>query len=201
MTRRHGSRIQAASHRRPVPQRPDRASAGARRGRTTGWIESIGADIRFALKFFARKPLSSTTIVLVLAIGIAGSATVYSALQSAITRPPPGVPSDVPLVLLRRMSRLKEQPSWSRARFSYPTLREISALRSVFSAVAGWTESTVTVDVAGGLDGATAKVEFVTDGYFSVVGLRPTHGSTLPPPPLHAPAEPQLVAVISESMW
>lgn len=179
----------------------DAASANARRVRTTGWLESVGADIRFALKLFARKPLSSTTIVLVLAIGIAGSATVYGALQSAIMRPPPGVPSDVPLVLLRRMSRAKEQPSWSRARFSYPTVREMSALRSVFSAVAGWTESTVTVDVAGALDGATAKVEFVTDDYFSVVGLRPVYGSTLPTPPPHAAAEPQLVAVISESMW
>src|SRR5215216_18966 len=29
-----------------------------------GWVESIGADIRFAFRFFARKPLSSATIVL-----------------------------------------------------------------------------------------------------------------------------------------
>ena len=179
----------------------DAESAGARRGRTTGWIESIGADIRFALKLFARKPLSSTTVVLVLAIGIAGSATAYGLLQSAIMRPPPGVPNDVSFVLLRRMSRPKERPLWPRARFSSPTLREMSELRSVFSAVAGWTEGTVRVDVVGALDGAAAKAQFVTDGYFSVVGLRPAYGSTLPTPPPHAPAEPQLVAVISESMW
>ena len=96
----------------------------------------------------------------------------------------------------------KEQPLWSRARFSYPTLREMSALRSVFSAVAGWTESTVSRR-RGGRTGrrGTRKLQFVTDGYFSVVGLRPAYGSTLPTPPPHATAEPQLVAVISESMW
>ena len=168
---------------------------------TMGWLESVGADIRFALRIFARRRLSSMTIVLVLAIGIAGCATVYGLLQSAIMRPPPGLPHDASLVLLRRMARPKEQPLWSRARFSYPTLREMSALRSVFSAVAGWTESTVTVDVAGALDGAAANAQFVTDGYFSVVGLRPAYGSLLPTVPPHAGVEPQLVAVISESMW
>ena len=156
------------------------ASADARGEPATNWIESVGADIRFALKLFARKPLSSTTIVLVLAIGIAGCATAYGLLQSAIMRPPPGVPDDVSLVLVRRMARPKEQPLWSRARFSYPTLREMSAMRSVFSAVAGWTESTVTVDAVGALDGATARAQFVTDGYFSILGVRPAYGSTLP---------------------
>jgi hypothetical protein len=140
-------------------------------------------------------------VVLVLALGIAGSATAFSALQSAVMRPPPGVPSDVPLVLLRQRSRPKEQPGWSRARLSYPALREMSALHSVFSAVAGWAESTVTVDVDSALTGATAKAQFVTDGYFSVVGLHPAFGSLLPSPPRDANGQPQLVAVIAESMW
>ena len=39
----------------------------ARDIRPARWIDSVGADIRFAFRFFARKPLSSTTIVLVLA--------------------------------------------------------------------------------------------------------------------------------------
>jgi hypothetical protein len=81
----------------------------------------------------SRKPLSSATIVLVLAIGIAGYAAVFGLLQSAIMRPPPGVPSDVPLVLLRGMVRQKEQPSWSPMRFSYPAVREMSGLRTIGS--------------------------------------------------------------------
>src|SRR6185503_9329977 len=67
----------------------------ARDARGGRWIDSIGADVRFAFRFFARKPLSSITIVLVLAIGIAGYAAVFGLLQSAILRPPPGVPRDV----------------------------------------------------------------------------------------------------------
>ena len=49
-----------------------------------------------------------------------GSARSSASLQSAIMRPPPGVPSDVALVLVRRMARPEGAALWSRARFSYP---------------------------------------------------------------------------------
>jgi predicted permease len=173
----------------------------ARDARGVRWIDSIGADIRFAFRFFGRKPLSSITIVLVLAIGIATYAAVFGLLQSAILRPPPGVPRDVPLVLLREMARQKEQPQWWPTRFSYPALREMSALRTIFSAVTGWTESDVVVDSPGALDRAKTTAQFVTDGYFSIVGLRPAFGSALPATASGASVESQLVTVISDAMW
>ncbi len=173
----------------------------ARDARGVGWLESIGADIRFAFRFFARKPLSSATIVLVLAIGIAGYAAVFGLLQSAILRPPPGVPRDVPLVLLRGMVREKGQPRWWPTAFSYPELREMTALNTIFSSVTGWTESDAVVDMPGALDRATTTVQFVTDGYFSIVGLRPAYGSGLPATSPGAAAESQLVGVISYAMW
>src|SRR5215212_4326469 len=40
----------------------------ARDARGVRWVDSIGADVRFAFRFFARKPLSSITIVVVLAL-------------------------------------------------------------------------------------------------------------------------------------
>jgi predicted permease len=172
-----------------------------RDARGVRWIESVGADIRFAFRFFARKPLSSATIVLVLAIGIAGYAATFGLLQSATMRPPPGVPADVPLVLLREMVRQQGQPSWETRRISYPELREMSELRTIFSSVAGWTESDVVAEVPGALDHATTSVHFVTDGYFGVVGRRLAHGSALPATIAGAPNEAHLVAVISHAMW
>jgi predicted permease len=172
-----------------------------RDARRTRWLESIAADVRFAFRFFARKPLSSATIVLVLAVGIAGYAAVFGLLQSAILRPPPGVPDDVPLVLLRGMVRQQEQPLWSPHRFSYPELREISSLRAIFSAVTGWTESSVIADMPGVLDHSTVRAHFVTDGYFATVGLPPAQGSALPATGPGAPSETQRVAVISHTMW
>jgi len=172
-----------------------------RDARRTRWIESTFADVRFAFRYFKRKPLSSVTIVLVLAFGIAGYAALFGLLQSAIMRPPPGVPGDVPLVVLRGMVRQKDQPLWQPMGISYPELREMSALRTVFSAVTGWTEGNVVVDAPGALDRASARVQFVTDGYFSIVGLRPASGSGLPASVPGAAVESQLVGVISDAMW
>ena len=152
----------------------------ARDARPARWIDSVGADVRFAFRFFARKPLSSATIVLALAFGIGGSAALFSFVQSAIMRPLPGVLRDVPLVLVLGTVREKEQPRPMPMRFSYTALREMSNLRTIFSAVAGWTESNVVVDGPGALDHAATQVHFVTDGYFSVIGLRPAHGSGVP---------------------
>ena len=173
----------------------------ARDARGVRWVDSIAADVRFAFRFFARKPLSSATIVLVLALGIGGYAVVFGLLQSATLRPPPGLSDDVPLALVRAKMREKDQRPWSRTRFSYPALREMAALRPIFSAVAGWADDNVVVDAPGALDHVTARVHFVTDGYFSIVGLRVTHGSALPAATPGASAESQLVCVISYAMW
>ena len=169
--------------------------------RPARWFDSVAADVRFAFRFFARKPLSSVTIVLVLALGIAGYAAVFGLMQSATVRPPPGVPDSVPLVRLRGMVRQKEQPSWSLMRFSYPELRDMTGLRTIFSAVTAWTENDVVADMPGVLDHAKARVQFVTDGYFSVVGLRLARGSALPAAGAGASAESQFVGVISDAMW
>ncbi len=172
-----------------------------RDARGVGWIDSIGADVRFAFRFFARKPLSSATIVLALAFGIGGSAALFSFVQSAITRPLPGVPRDVPLVLVLGTVREKEEPRPMPMRFSYVALREMSNLRTIFSAVTAWTESKVVVDVPGALDHAATQVHFVTDDYFSVLGVRPAYGSSFPTTDPAAPAESHLMAVISDAMW
>jgi predicted permease len=173
----------------------------ARDARPARWIDSVDADIRFAFRFFARKPLSSATIVLALAFGIGGSAAQFGFVQSAIMRPLPGVPRDVPLVLVRGTVREKEQPRPFPMRFSYTAVRELSELRAIFSDVAGWTESNVVVDVPGALDHAATHVHFVTDGYFSVIGLRLSRGSGFAATDPSVRAESQLMAVISDAMW
>ena len=164
-------------------------------------LESVAADIRFAFRFFARKPLSSITIVLVLAFGVAGYAAFFTLLQSARMRPPPGMPDDASLVLVRATMREQDRPQWMTTRFSYGALREISELRTIFSSVTGWSENDVVVDAPGALDHKLTRAHFVTDDYFSIIGVRPARGSALPAPPPGAPAESQLVAVISDAMW
>src|SRR5262245_18704011 len=56
----------------------------ARDVRPARWIDALGQDVRFAFRFFARKPLSAAAIVLALAFGIGTYAAVFGFVQSAI---------------------------------------------------------------------------------------------------------------------
>src|SRR5688572_9142792 len=121
-------------------------------------------------------------------------------LRGFKSRPAPGVRRDVELVRLRGMWRPADDPNWWPRRFSYPELRRMAETRGVFSAVAGWTMSSAVVDVPGTIDGATARVYFVTDDYFRITELRPTYGPGLPRD-YSAGTEDLHVAVISHGMW
>jgi predicted permease len=174
----------------------------ARDARPARWVESVGADVRFAFRFFKRKPLSSATIVLTLALGIGGYAALFGFVQGAVMQPlSRAIPRDVPLALVNGTVREKDQRTSSPMKFSYTALREMGELHSIFAAVGGWTESNVVVDAPGALERAATRVQFVTDGYFPVIGLRPAHGSGFPATDPSAPAESHLTAVISDAMW
>jgi putative ABC transport system permease protein len=164
-------------------------------------LESVRADLRFAFRYFARHPLSATMIVLILALGIGGHVVSFSLVRAFFTRPPAGLPtSDKAAVRIRGMERSKYDVEWQTRLFSYPELRELTSLNTTFSAVAGWTESEVTVDLPGVFDGEPLRAYFVTDAYFTTLGLRPTHGPGLPRTG-DAANEAQLVGVITDAMW
>ena len=175
----------------------------ARDARGARWIESLVGDVRFALRHFARRPLGTVTIVLILALGIGGHAAVFSVVQAYSTRPAPGVPRDDALVRLRAKERGPDDGRWFMRPFSYPELRDLSAMKEVFSSVAGW-EAQDGIVAIGGNDGgggesAMARIHFVTDNYFSTLGVPLTLGPGLPPS--GGDERGELSAIISEAMW
>jgi len=107
-----------------------------RDARPASFIHSMLGDIRFALRYYRRKPLASATIVLVLAIGIGGHAFQMSLLVGVVSNRAPGMPSDVPLVRIRGMQRPKDVPKWVGAPLSYSAVREIEKLSGTFSSTA-----------------------------------------------------------------
>lgn len=169
----------------------------ARDARGTGWIDALRGDVRFAFRYFARKPLASATIVLVLALGIGGHAFQFSMVLAIFTRTNPGVPRDIPLVRVRAMQRAKNNPEWWRFALSYPEVRDVAGLRSSFARVAAWTSADVVMSAKGNLDGVTTDASFVTDDYFSVLELQPSQGPGLP----RSGATDPLAAVISYATW
>jgi hypothetical protein len=84
----------------------------AREARGAKWITDLGEDLRHALRYFRRTPLSSITIVLTLALGIGFSSAGFSVLDGLLFRPAPGVPMTL------RWSRSAGGPTCRRSRES-----------------------------------------------------------------------------------
>jgi len=160
--------------------------------RGTHGLDTLLGDIRFALRHFARNPLSTLTMVAVLSIGIAINVVLFTMVYSFTDRPPSGVRASDDLVRIRG-SQLGLD---SRIELAF-TLDEVEAyagLGSHFAAVAAWASHLVTAG-GSGVQETTVTATFVTDDYFNVLGVQPLRGRAL------IKGDDAQVAVLSHAAW
>ncbi|MEP6834933.1 MAG: FtsX-like permease family protein [Gemmatimonas sp.] len=133
------------------------------------WVDNLRADVRYALRHFARTPLTTITILFAMLLGVGGNAALYSVMQPLLFRTPPGVPNDPSLVMIRGT----EGPSGRIYReLSYPELLDFAA-QSVFAAVAGFRAADVAVDLGSGAeDILSVRTNYVTPNFFNVLGAK-----------------------------
>ena len=142
----------------------------ARDSRGGRWVNEFTTDVKYAMRYFARTPLTSLTIVFTLLLGIGLNAAAYSFGQGYLYNPPPGVPNDVSLLALRGTERYDGR--LQKRSFSYPELQDYAA-QPVFASVAGWTPTSVVMDLGDGDEGIVGAVAlYVTPNYFSALNLR-----------------------------
>jgi len=129
-------------------------------------LESIWADVRFALRQLRRSPGFTITAVLTLALGIGANAVVFSLLNALILRPV-NVPQGQNLYLIERGS--ERAPS-----NSYPDYVDLRDRNQSFDGLAA-TE----IDKAGlDANGNTYPVWLyeASGNYFDILGIRPYIG-------------------------
>src|SRR5215207_1050363 len=169
----------------------------ARDARGGQWVDNLAADLRYALRCFARTPLATITIVLTLGLGIGFSSAVFSVLSGIFLRPAPGVPDDPALVKIRGQS--SEAP-FAR-RLSFPELSTYAAATGTFASVAGWATSGVIVDPGVGHSApVSASAQFVTPNYWSTLGLRLPAGRAFGQSRLDELSPPELTAILSDAL-
>lgn len=148
----------------------------ARDVRGGGWIDTLRADCRFALRHFGRRFGTTAVMCIVLIGGMSISITLFSFVRSYAVKPPSGVTAAPDLVRIRGSN---STPEGERASRSFPEdeFREYEKLTTQFASVAGWTDANVLVVPVGTagppLEGRST---FVTDNYFTVLGIRPSLG-------------------------
>src|SRR5690606_17468369 len=144
----------------------------ARYARGTVWLETVAADARYATRQFARRPLTTAAMLLVLTLGLAISTLLFTFVHAYATLPPAGMTAAPDLVRIRGT---RDAGVFGRAvrTFGEAELRAYTSLGHVFREVAGWTEAAVPVRRMAGARAEAADATFVTGDYFGVMGVRP----------------------------
>jgi predicted permease len=165
-------------------------------------MNQLKQDLRFALRYFRRTPITTITMILVLAIGIGVNSALFVVLSSIVARPVPGISHDKSLVRLRTLQRFRQADlSLSVRAASYPEFQDYAARTDVFAATVASVPTTAVIDQAGATRVPTAvAIEFVTPTYFQTLGIQLVAGPGLPMTEAGA-SSPDPVAVISNSLW
>ena len=195
MTREEAERAARREFGNPTVLREEgRDARGGRR------LESLAADIRYGLRQFARRPVSTITMIVVLALGIGFNSALFVLVSSFVRGVPPGFTPHESLVRIRGIDRNPSRGFNLGREFSYPEYAEYAAQTTLFSAVAAWTSSDVALDVGRDEESLhSGAATYVTSSYFPVLGVGPIAGAGLP---VQARDDvPELVTVISYTVW
>jgi predicted permease len=173
----------------------------ARDARGSRWVETTLADVRFGLRHFGKTPISTITMIALLALGIGFNGGLFTLLYSIQTMPPHGIEPDKSLVRIRGLNFDRDAGRMRGRAFSYPEYRDYAEQKHLFSAVAAWTSSDIVLNSGSSRETLqSGNAAYVTGDYFRVLGVRPIMGAGLPAA-TQDNGDPQLVAVISYGVW
>jgi predicted permease len=153
-------------------------------------LESIGADVRFALRQLRRSPGFTVAAVLTLALAIGANAVVFAVLNALILRPL-NVPHADSLYTLEH-GGYKEQST------SYPDFLDLRERNRSFEDLAGYIMIPVGFDAGGNPTQAWGYE--VTGNYFDALGIHPYLGRFFHDADEHGPNSAPFL-VISYAYW
>ena len=163
----------------------------SRTQRALPFLETLAQDIRFAWRQLRRSPGFTVTAVLTLALGIGGNTAVFSIVNGVLLNP-------LPFTHPEQLVGLHEsKPNFENGSISYPNFLDWRKNNHSFSwmAVARGYSFTVT----GRGDAEQVNADFISSGYFSLLGVRPILGREFMQTEDQPGALP--VAMISEGLW
>jgi predicted permease len=146
------------------------AAEAVRAQRGLPWIESIGADLKYAVRALRHNPAFTFVAVLTLALGIGANTAIFSVVRGVLLKPLPHRDGDR-LVYLRQSM---DGPAGANLLFSVPEVRDFRAGAKAFGNIAEYSPATITM--VGEDDAVRINIGLVTGNFFEVMGLAPILG-------------------------
>lgn len=168
--------------------------------RTWGWmqrLDSIGRDLRFALRTFRRGTGVYISSIVVLAVGIGLTTAMFSLVHAVFLQPLPFPNQDALQVIW------KAQPGNERlVELAYPELADLAENVEAFESVAlmpttAYGNCRVVQSV--GLEPATVDTAPVSSDFFRTLGVRPQLGRDFPRPGIDPEQGPAVI--LSDALW
>jgi len=168
-----------------------RAREASHAVRASARIEDLVQDARFGVRILIKNPGFTAVVVLTLALGIGINTAIFSVVNGVLLNPLP-FPHPEQLVALH-----ESKPNFANGSISYPNFLDWRKDNHTFAAMGlarGYGFS-----MTGRGDAVQLSAEFLSDGYFAVLGVRPVLGREFTSADETPGASP--VAMISEALW
>ena len=154
-------------------------------------LESTFADLRFALRQFHKAPGFFVTAILVLALGIGASVSIFAFVNAALIKP---LPYQDPSRLVGVFGSTTSCPDCS---LSYPDYQDWTRANSVFRSLEIWDDTAYLLRSSAGVEALRAGR--VSGGFFQTLGVTPALGRLFSSAD-DTPAAPRTV-VLPYSTW
>ena len=142
-------------------------------------LESIWADVRYALRQLAKSPGFTFTVILSLTLGLGANTTIFTFVNALLLRPPAVVDGERLVEVLEHNSRASGIESYSN--LSYPGYVDLRDHNRSLSGFAAFDGDPHVVSWSRGGQGEMVYGQLVSSNFFSVLGLEPVLGRFFPP--------------------
>jgi putative ABC transport system permease protein len=129
-----------------------------------GWLDSLTADIRYALRSLRAAPAFATVAILSLALGIGANTAIFSIINAVMLRSLPVSHPEELVAIVRNNGNVFTNPLWE----------AIRDRQDMFSGIFAF--GTTDFNLTAGGEARRVDANWVSGDYFATLGVRPVAG-------------------------